>query len=66
MLLLSARARPNESDTVTNREVEEVLTLIYTKVYPEGYSPDPAENRAYRDYRSDAQVTDHNHSTSRN
>jgi len=51
MLLLSARTRQGgEADIGTRREVEEVLTFIYTRVYPESYSSDPTENRLYREY----------------
>jgi hypothetical protein len=51
MLLLSARNRRGASGAdVQREEVKEVLSFIYTKVYPEGYSSDPAENQAYREY----------------
>ena len=51
MLLLSARNREGASSGEVHRqEVKEVLSFIYTKVYPEGYSSDAAENQAYREY----------------
>ncbi|MGA2989223.1 MAG: hypothetical protein ABSD88_02025 [Candidatus Korobacteraceae bacterium] len=51
MLLLSARTRPADHTAVGYRvEAEEVLGFVYTMVYPEGYSSEPAENLAYRDY----------------
>jgi hypothetical protein len=51
MLLLSARNRQGASGAdVKREEVKEVLSFIYTKVYPEGYSSDPGENQAYREY----------------
>ena len=51
MLLLSARNRQGASSTDVQRdEVKEVLSFIYTNVYPEGYSSDLAENQAYREY----------------
>ncbi len=42
---LVKRGRPVQRD-----EVKEALTFIYTKVYPEGYSSDPAENQACRQH----------------
>lgn len=51
MLLLSARNRQAAFGAdVQREEVKEVLSFIYTRVYPEGYSSDPAENQAYREY----------------
>jgi len=51
MLLLSARTRKTEAENSSHRsEVEQLLTFIYTSVYPEGYSPEPEENRAYKEY----------------
>jgi hypothetical protein len=51
MLLLSARTRHGSADSVNHRaEVEEALCFIYTKVYPEGFSPEPSELAAYKDY----------------
>jgi hypothetical protein len=51
MLLLSARNRQNASDAdIQREEVKEVLSFIYTKVYPEGYSSDGAETQSYREY----------------
>jgi hypothetical protein len=51
MLLLSARNRqgPFNRD-VQREEVKEVLSFIYTRVYPEGYSTDYSENQSYRKY----------------
>jgi hypothetical protein len=51
MLLLSARNRQSTFNADVHREeVQEVLSFIYTQVYPEGYSSDPAENQSYREY----------------
>jgi hypothetical protein len=51
MLLLSARNRQGAFSADLQRdEVREVLSFIYARVYPEGYSPDPVENQAYREY----------------
>jgi hypothetical protein len=51
MLLLSARNRQCALSADAQREeVEKILSFIYTRVYPEGYSSYPAENQAYRDY----------------
>ena len=51
MLLLSARTRQGSLNAEVQRaEVEEVLSFIYTCVYPEGFSTDPEENRLYREY----------------
>jgi hypothetical protein len=51
MLLLSARIRDNQvSAEVQRLEATEILSFIYTRVYPEGYSTDVAENQEYRDY----------------
>jgi hypothetical protein len=51
MLLLSARNRqgPLNRD-VQREEVKEVLSFIYARVYPEGYSTDYSENQEYRKY----------------
>jgi hypothetical protein len=50
-MLLSARNRQGAvSLDVEREEAKEVLSFIYTRVYPEGYSSDPAENQAYREY----------------
>ena len=54
MLLLSARTRQGPLDAEVQRaEVEEVLSFVYTSVYPEGYSSDAEENRLYREYCHD-------------
>jgi hypothetical protein len=51
MLLMSARNRQGAPGAEVKREeVKEVLSFVYTRVYPEGYSSDPAENQAYREY----------------
>lgn len=51
MLLLSARTRQADSVGGSYRsEVEELLVFIYMNVYPEGYSADAEQNRAYRRY----------------
>jgi len=51
MLLLSARTRQAEAETTDHRpEAEELLRFTYTNIYPEGYSDDAGENRAYQDY----------------
>jgi hypothetical protein len=51
MLLLSARNRSGVTRAdVQLEEVKEVLSFVYTKVYPEGYSSEPDENRAYSRY----------------
>lgn len=53
LLLLSARSRSGPlAASVDRSEVEEVLSFIYTKVYPEGYSTDSRENQAYLAYCS--------------
>ena len=53
MLLLSARNRNSTTgDGVSREEVEEVLSFIYTSVYPEGFSPIASETQAYREYCS--------------
>lgn len=51
LLLLSARNRQNTCNEENHyEEAKEMLSFVYKKVYPEGYSPDFAENKAYRDY----------------
>ncbi len=53
MLLLSARDRQGASHAeAQQQEVKEVLSFVYTNVYPEGYSSDLEENQAYREYCS--------------
>jgi hypothetical protein len=51
MLLLSARIRENPANAQNQRsEAAELLSFVYTRVYPEGYSMDALENGEYRDY----------------
>jgi hypothetical protein len=52
MLLLYAMALSQGTDNSTNhwKEAAEILSFIYTVVYPEGYSPDPEEKRLYSEY----------------
>jgi hypothetical protein len=51
MLLLSARIRDNQVSAEGQRsEASELLSFVYTRVYPEGYSTDALENGEYRDY----------------
>jgi hypothetical protein len=51
MLLLSGRIRDNQVSAEGQRsEALELLSFVYTRVYPEGYSTDALENREYRNY----------------
>jgi hypothetical protein len=55
LLLLYARTHPESAanNSMSARaEVAEILTFIYTRVYPEGYSSDRKEDRLYREYCS--------------
>lgn len=53
LLLMSARTwQAKVSAEIDRMEVEQILSFIYTDLYPEGYSTDPRENTAYREYCS--------------
>jgi hypothetical protein len=52
LLLLSAKMVPSlePSADQLSTEVAELVSFIYTSIYPEGYSADPEETRLYRRY----------------
>jgi hypothetical protein len=53
LLLLSAKTHAEAIDTSPEQRRSEAVALIsfiYTRIYPEGYSADPEEARAYKAY----------------
>jgi hypothetical protein len=52
LLLLSAKMVPSlePSADQLRTDVAEMVSFIYTSIYPEGYSADPEETRLYRNY----------------
>lgn len=50
MLLLCAMIRRSLPERLPRAEVSKLLSFVYTRVYPDGYSADTDETAAYADY----------------
>ena len=51
LLLMFARTQRHSGHAaISPEEVAQVLSFIYTDLYPEGFSSDPGQNELYRQY----------------